>query len=469
MRVFTAAQYGIAGFDPATSPATWDSQEVTSTAASATVGSDLVDGTTYRAYVRVSVAGPVYSVWAFTQFTIALDKPATPDLTATGENTSINGPRTLFVLAGHDNILSENQASLETNTTGWEVDANCAIARDTAQAAHGAASLKLTASSAADMSARTLTGTAGVAVLGSKQYTALASFKAGATARSCRVKIKWYDATGALLSTDTGSSATDGTGGFTQAPLTATSPVGAAFAAVIVEVLAAANAEIHYVDKIALSPGAGTTWYRGGTTDTHKFQIEASDDAGITWAQIYGSPFTRDSIYQDLTRYDYTVPPNTQRRYRAKTQITATSGLVVSDASATQNVTLTVTAWWLKDLTDPTLNVELPIFGDAFPTTRPEDQATFRPLGRTRPIVVSDVIRGEEFKLRLYFRGAVAYDDFEAIRAVQRTLLLQSDMTQQWYVRLGAERGTELLHVGGRVSNPRRRVEISAVQVDALS
>lgn len=51
VRVFTAAQYGIGGFDPLTSPAQWDSGQIASASASAVVATSLVNGSAHRAYV----------------------------------------------------------------------------------------------------------------------------------------------------------------------------------------------------------------------------------------------------------------------------------------------------------------------------------------------------------------------------------------------------------------------------------
>lgn len=81
VRVFTSAQYGAGGFDAATSDATWDSGDVTSSAETATVTSQLGDGA-HRAYVRVgqTVNGTTHwSDYAYTGFTIDVDLAAVPD------------------------------------------------------------------------------------------------------------------------------------------------------------------------------------------------------------------------------------------------------------------------------------------------------------------------------------------------------------------------------------------------------
>ena len=88
VRVFTAAQYGIGGFNPETSPATWEYD-----------GDDAMFGVTptpllnatYRAYVKVAqtVNGALHwSDWAFTGFVVNVDAPEMLfSLTATAEPT----------------------------------------------------------------------------------------------------------------------------------------------------------------------------------------------------------------------------------------------------------------------------------------------------------------------------------------------------------------------------------------------
>lgn len=81
VRVFTAAQYGAGGFNPASSTATWDSGDVTSAALSASISSPLANAT-YRAYVRVgqTVNGVTHwSDYAYTGFTVSVTLPADPD------------------------------------------------------------------------------------------------------------------------------------------------------------------------------------------------------------------------------------------------------------------------------------------------------------------------------------------------------------------------------------------------------
>lgn len=96
VKIFSAAQYGDPGFNPSTSTPTWTSGEVLSTATSKVVPIDLVNGTTYRAYVRVADAGSNgrYSLWDNNTFTINVTPPPAPALVLTPQVANADGPRT---------------------------------------------------------------------------------------------------------------------------------------------------------------------------------------------------------------------------------------------------------------------------------------------------------------------------------------------------------------------------------------
>lgn len=80
VRVFSAAQYGAAGFDPQSSASVW-SGTVVDASGSVQVTTDLVNGGVYRAYVRTSTTAygaTLTGAWAFQQFTVALTVPPAP-------------------------------------------------------------------------------------------------------------------------------------------------------------------------------------------------------------------------------------------------------------------------------------------------------------------------------------------------------------------------------------------------------
>lgn len=91
VKIFSAAQYGAGGFNPETSTATWDSGAILLAALTATPTTDLVNGVTYKAYVKVADVGSSgrYGSWDDgSAFTVTLSPPATPTLDATADNTN---------------------------------------------------------------------------------------------------------------------------------------------------------------------------------------------------------------------------------------------------------------------------------------------------------------------------------------------------------------------------------------------
>lgn len=90
VKIFTAAQYGIGGFDPAVSPNTFDSGALSGSALSYALTQPLANAT-YRAYVRVgqTVNGAtLWSAYAFSGFIENVTPPAVPTLALTAQSTS---------------------------------------------------------------------------------------------------------------------------------------------------------------------------------------------------------------------------------------------------------------------------------------------------------------------------------------------------------------------------------------------
>ena len=314
IKVFDSTTYGGASFDEDTSTPTVTTGIVTSSNNGQTLEADLADGTTYRAYVRVAqlVNGANYfSEWAYSQFTIDVDAPATPLITAFYD--SEEGAVTVTVF-GRTNSLSANQASLETNTTGWEAVTNCAIARSTAQASVGSASLEVTATAAGDAVASTTVGTKFL-VTANQEFSAIADFKAGSTTRSCQVGIRYLTTTGTTISTTYGTAVSATSSAFITASTTVLAPPTATHAQVFVKIVSASSGGVHYVDKIAFHSGDEAVFTRGGFS-SFVFDVERSDD-GTTFTAIRNSPVTATAT-QIAELNDYEVPLDTTVTYRAK-------------------------------------------------------------------------------------------------------------------------------------------------------
>ncbi len=105
MRVFTAAQYGAGGFNPETSTATYEVAFGISSTNTHTIGTDLVAGTTYRAYLigmqRLPNSLTVHSTvdqttltalgaTQYAQFTVNPAPPSTPTVTLPANASTVN-------------------------------------------------------------------------------------------------------------------------------------------------------------------------------------------------------------------------------------------------------------------------------------------------------------------------------------------------------------------------------------------
>ena len=315
VKIFDSTTYGASGFSPDTSTPSVETGIVASSNNGQTLEADLANSTSYRAYVRVAqlVNGVNYfSEWAFSSFSLAVDAPANPTVSAFFESDTGSVAITLF---GRTNVLSTNQASLETNGDGWVALTNCSVARSTAQASNGSASLAVTATAAGDAVATTTTATA-FTVTPSTEFSATAEFRANSTVRSTAVGIVWRNAAGTTLSTAYGTVETDSASAWNQCTVTATAPATAATALVAVKIVSAGTSEVHYVDKIAFHAGDEPFWTRGGFS-TFSFEVERSDDSGVTYAAIRNSPVSANTS-QIATLNDFEVPLDKTVTYRAK-------------------------------------------------------------------------------------------------------------------------------------------------------
>lgn len=437
--------------DPDNTAAYVDSTETFNATPSWTPSSSLPAGS-YRVYVKAADVGSGgrYSAWATQTFTISIEVPQAPAVVATTDNTLA---RVAIQVNGKENFLTANQSSLETNTTGWEAvptTGNVTIARSTAQATHGAASLSMTSIASGTMQARTTITSGAVTVTAGRQYSALASFRAATAGRSVRVSIAWYTAGDVVIgSPSDGSTVTDTTTGWTQATVTATAPANAAKAYVILTVLStAAASEVHYADKIGFHPGAVTTWSKGGFAGI-VFIVEKSIDGGTTWTAVRGaaSVTVPTTPSQETTFYDYEVARGVTPRYRARTQaldLELVATLVSADSAVSIAAVVAATGWWLKDPLAPGLNMVIDVV-PGFSFRRKQPQSVFEPIGRTVAVVVTDGPRGIEGTLDVWVKDSARYAKLQALVTGGRVLWLEDPFGRAWYVMFGAATEWSLL------------------------
>jgi hypothetical protein len=289
VKIFRADQYSAFGFNPDTAQSVWDSGVVVGNATKLTVGTSLLNGQTYAAWVRVAAdfrGQKWWSTWSNSSPTTMLLTPL-PTPTMIGKVSDNTPPfiRTRIDVQANWNLLQVQDSNFDSaffGTGTWAaLFGGGTLARVTTPVLQGTGAMSITKSGTGDMEFLTAGGLTGFRVKTGQSYTALASFRTAATARSCNVGIGWYDRTGAPLSNNYGTAVTDSTSAWIQANYTTTAPVGAVFGAAWVKVQSAAASEIHYVDKVLVGTnvliGSGTSV---GAAGTQQPVVAAKYDSG---------------------------------------------------------------------------------------------------------------------------------------------------------------------------------------------
>lgn len=233
-----------------------------------------------------------------------------------------------------------------------------------------------------------------------------------------------------------------------------------------------------------------TISHPGGSPAASYLTVEYSDDAGASWANVRNAgqiaapnppvggsatdPYTASYLATygtlvpgtagSVTVYDHEAPPLAVRQYRARALALSAGLIIAGPNSATNSGRFEPRLWWLKDPSDPTLNLEIPVLGPDS-SELDEPAAEFAALGRARPIILADDLDDdlpEHSEHTLLVRGADPYARVRRLLVAQRILLLQSPFGDHRYVRIIARRVSRTL----TPTNPRREITITARHVD---
>jgi hypothetical protein len=157
------------------------------------------------------------------------------------------------------NLLTLNQSSVESGTSGFASSANVTLSRDGTKAAHGNSSMKAVRTSTTDDGIQTdnISATAGL------DYCASAEIYAE-VGQQFNIILVWYNATPAYIS---GSSATFTVtaGTWTRIAVNGTAPAGTAFVALKLRPVTAGTQTFN-ADKLFISRGSSPgRWVPGQT------------------------------------------------------------------------------------------------------------------------------------------------------------------------------------------------------------
>ena len=196
---------------------------------------------------------------------VAWEDPTANPLTVTAMALKVNA-------ATVGNLLTANQASVETDTTGFVGLSNVtSMLASTDAALHGSKSLKVTSTGSADTLMQISSGldTYDVPATAGQTYTFAVYIKSAATARTANVAIIWRDGGGSGLATTTGGNVTTSTSGWTRVLVTGVAPAGTANAQPVVTIKSSVASEVHYIDCLGFWEGAGGQWALPGTPITN--------------------------------------------------------------------------------------------------------------------------------------------------------------------------------------------------------
>lgn len=208
----------------------------------------------------------------------------------------------------------------------------------------------------------------------------------------------------------------------------------------------------------------------GPTPATETYDVQCSDDAGLTWDFVRGARQIAPDGAGMAVVYDHEARLNRTRSYRVQAFRTVGSIKVGSDYSLVATATPVTSRFWLKDAAAPALNMALRLGDDEF--THPRGEGVFHPLvadGRSaNAIVVSGPVHGREGTWEIQFpgvQGELDWQAFIAIRASGRTLLWQLPNGEQYWVALVGDLSTTWKPRGD--GTYWRRSKIGYVEVDA--
>lgn len=202
----------------------------------------------------------------------------------------------------------------------------------------------------------------------------------------------------------------------------------------------------------------------GGSYTSQHFEVERSDDGGVTWAMIREGGNITPSGSNAATVLDYEAPRGVVVRYRARSVGVVGENRIPSAWSAAIPQVLVTNdgTWWLKSIDEPTLNVgSLRVLGPLQVVVE-EPHTVFRPIGADRPIVIAGAIGGQDGSLEIVTNGDAEWADVEAILLHQGVLLVQDPTGRQKYIRV-TSRAWEEAYSAGRIV---RTASVDFVEVD---
>jgi hypothetical protein len=202
-----------------------------------------------------------------------------------------------------------------------------------------------------------------------------------------------------------------------------------------------------------------------GGYSSQYFQVQRSDDAGVTYNYIRnGSNITPNGSYVG-TLDDFEAPRLVTVYYRCRSVgVDSNSNEFPSAWGTVQQVLITNDeTWWLKCINNSSLNQGNVRVLKQIDVKVMEPNTVFRPLGTNRPIVVSGPIQGEDGGYNIKTVTEAEWDAIQPLINFQGTLLVQDPYGNQKYIRIVNRQWQAETQAG----NIYRDINLTYVEVDA--
>lgn len=238
-----------------------------------------------------------------------------------------------------------------------------------------------------------------------------------------------------------------------------------------------ANGDNVDVDRVTIAFGSDTNIWKNGTSlglhpiwNVPIIEYQDDDGTGFTdWTPVSGvgwNPPVYDYLTGKCSFEDHTIVPLTTRQYRVRTY---THGLRGDGSTsvygvASNTVNISATYWWLKDLETPSNSIILPVKSQEISVETSNTASAFQPLGEDYPIVITEGFKSDIIELPLVAQNT----DWAAFRKMVksgRSLFLQSDVNDAWWVRPLSDLSAETLVSAQRQTDPYRIVKVKFIQV----
>lgn len=485
-KVFTDAQYLDANFDPETSTAFEDSGVIIQDSLEWEPSTAQLDDT-YRAYVKIAQtlypSGRVHwSDWDFIEYTVTINRPAVPTITAAAESGQGRNKLTLGVAAGpastdalqvERSLDSSTWSPLRTKEDSGRVPLPYVMAigtfSDTADATSHAPNLPVPPGGiqSGDLLLAVSSFDSNTTVAWPSDWTEIKDETGNALAVS--VACAYKRATGNESGTITVTTSTAQGGAVqilcirnahkTTAPEVSTG-VSAATANADPDSLNPAGWATEHTLWIAamgndgdVAVTAGPSGYYGflntrwanvagaGVATASKLLSAASEDPGaFTHAAEDTRAFTIAvrGATPDPIVYDYEAPNGRPAYYRARSihDYSADPAGVFSSIAASAWTTVVNAAWqgndvWVKHPSKPGLNLIVEVYSQPS-YERVTRQGVFQPLGRSSVIVVSDKRGPPQGTMTFSLDGGVDRDAWDSLLNEVDPLLVQMPIKYKW-------------------------------------